>query len=513
MLTLLKVLLIEDSPDDATLLIAELKNAGFDPAWKRVDTEPAFRAGLAEHPEIIFSDFTLPQFSVGRALEILHESKLEIPFIVVSGTIGEERAVESLKAGATDYVLKDRPARLGAAVHRALRESKERKQLLAQLLQAQKMESIGRLAGGIAHDFNNILTVIQGHASLMLSDANLDQEMEESAEQISLAAERGASLTRQLLTFSRQQVIQSREVNLNHVIEGVIKMLRRVLGEDIMLEFLSGSLPPILADAGMLEQVLMNLVVNARDAMPRGGRLRISTSTQIFDSTTAQQNPEASPGQFVCLAVADTGCGIAPENISRIFEPFFTTKEVGKGTGLGLATVYGIVKQHSGWITLESELNRGTTFKICFPATSGQARDLCFTPADEKVSGGSETILLVEDETPLRRLVRSVLESYGYRVLEAESGHRALRLWKEHRSEINLLLTDLVMPGGMTGRDLADLLRQENPALRIIFMSGYGAEVVGHDFRLRPDINFLQKPYAPRTLAKCVRSCLDKARA
>jgi two-component system cell cycle sensor histidine kinase/response regulator CckA len=387
-----------------------------------------------------------------------------------------------------------------------------RKELEEQFRQSQKMESIGQLAGGIAHDFNNILTVIQGHASLTLLDTTLSADAKESNEQIALAAERAAGLTRQLLTFSRRQVIQTREMNLNDIIEQVLKMLRRVLGADITLHFQRANLPPIVADAGMLEQILMNLAVNARDAMPKGGTLTICTHGETVSKAFAEQNPEASAGEFVCLEVADTGCGIPPENLQRIFEPFFTTKEIGKGTGLGLATVYGIVKQHRGWITLHSSVGKGTAFKIYFPAAAGRVESTRAVSKDEKIRGGSETILVVEDEAPLRQLVRNVLEAHGYTVIEAASGKAGVEQWQAHRARIDLLLTDLVMPGGMTGRELADALKEKDPRLKIVFTSGYGAEIVGQDFRLREGINFLQKPYAPRTLAKCVRGCLDSSR-
>ncbi len=512
--TPLNILIIEDSKDDAALLIDSLRQAGFDAKSKIVSGEAGYREGLAEKPDILFSDYCLPQFSVKRGLELLRESGLDIPFIIVSGTIGEDRAVECLKAGATDCVLKNRLERLGPAVRRALVEVRgraERRNLENQLREAQKMESIGQLAGGLAHDFNNILTVMQGHASLLLEDPALSTESKESAEEISLAAERGASLTRQLLTFSRRQILQTRKLNLNDVVEGIIKMLRRILGEDITLGFTAASVPPILADAGMVEQVLMNLAVNARDAMPKGGALNISTCVETISEAFAEQNPEASAGQFVCLEVADTGCGISPENLSKIFVPFFTTKEVGKGTGLGLATVYGIVKQHGGWITLQTALDHGTTFKIFLPAEAGRT-EATRSSSVETIRGGSETIVVVEDQRALRRLVCQVLESYGYHVIEADSGAAALARCKEYPGTIDLLLTDLIMPGGMTGRELADVLRTQHPKIRVIFMSGYSAETVGQEIWLREGFNFLQKPYAPRTLARCVRDRLDSSR-
>lgn len=510
----LNVLLIEDSFDDAILLVEELKSAGFNPKWKRVDNERDFRANLRSELDLIFSDFTLPQFSVNRALEILHENRLEVPFIIVSGTIGEERAVDSMKAGATDYVIKDRIERLGPVVERALHEARnraERKNLEQQLLQAQKMESVGQLAGGVAHDFNNLLTVIQGHASLLLTHPTLDNAGQESVEQIALAAERAATLTRQLLTFSRKQVMQSRCLDLNEVVGGVTKMLTRILGEDVHLQVHYGSRSPFIqGDAGMIEQVLMNLAVNARDAMPRGGHLTIRTEDEPVDAEYVALNPHAILGNYVCLSVNDTGCGIPPEILPRIFEPFFTTKGVGKGTGLGLATVYGIVHQHKGWVSVYSEVGQGTVFRIYLPASEAgeTARP---THKEQDVRGGDETILLVEDEAPVRALVRNVLERYGYKVIEADSGRVALETWDRHR-EAALVLTDMVMPGGMTGRELGQQLHSYNPSLPVIYTSGYSADVVGKDFALVEGENFLQKPYAPRKLLLAIREALDQVK-
>jgi signal transduction histidine kinase len=389
----------------------------------------------------------------------------------------------------------------------------EHKALEEQFRQSQKMESIGQLAGGVAHDFNNILTIIQGHASLIGMHQDLLPKISESVHEISFAAEHAASLTRQLLTFSRRQVIQPGDLDLNETVDGITKMLGRVLGEDITLHFKpSAVLPCIWADPGMVEQILMNLAVNARDAMPNGGSLAIRTTREKVDQSFAQRNPEALAGDFTCLTVSDTGCGISAENLSKIFEPFFTTKEIGKGTGLGLATVYGIVKQHQGWINVRSELNEGTTFALYFPARTARPGKVKAAAPREVIRGGKETILLVEDEPALRMLVRNVLESYGYTVFEADCGPAALESWRDHQSKIKLLLTDLVMPGGVSGRELAQQLCQQQPALRVIYSSGYSADTMGKEWRLREGINFLQKPYPPRRLAQCVRECLDGGR-
>jgi len=378
-----------------------------------------------------------------------------------------------------------------------------------QLRQSQKMEAIGQLAGGVAHDFNNILTVIHGHASLLMM-SDLDDTAARSTQQITQAAERAAGLTRQLLAFSRRQLIQPRRLDMNKIVGNMSDMLGRLLGEDVALQLnYSQSPATIEADAGMMEQVLLNLAVNARDAMPRGGQLSVRISVVEINDAHVQKHPEARAGKFVCVSKSDTGCGIPPENLSRIFEPFFTTKDVGKGTGLGLATVYGIVKQHQGWIEVESTVGKGSTFRIYIPYTGAEHTDAEKPTTQITIRGGAETILLVEDERPVRELVARVLQKYGYKILHAGTGAEALEVWKGSRNEINLLLTDLVMPGEMNGRDLAEKLWAEAPGLKVIFTSGYSADIVGKDFKLEPEVNFLQKPYHPQTLALTVRRCLD----
>jgi two-component system, cell cycle sensor histidine kinase and response regulator CckA len=509
----LNVLIVEDSTDDAELLLDQLQEAGFSPAWKRIETEATYKASLGERIDLIFSDFSLPQFSTWRALELLQKSSFDIPFVVVSGTIGEEHAVDILKAGATDYVLKSHLSRLGLVVRRALRESaerSERRKLHEQFLQAQKMESIGQLAGGVAHDFNNILTVIQGHASMLRSRANLPEEIKGSVNQILLAAERATNLTRQLLTFSRKQVTQPRVLDLNEVVANLTKMLKHILRADVSLRVNYGSRAFLVrADAGMMEQVLMNLAINARDAMPQGGKLIISTSDESIGPEYVQLNPQASVGDYVCLAVTDTGEGIPPDNLARIFEPFFTTKPVGQGTGLGLATVYGIVRQHNGWITVYSEVGKGTVFRIYLPSAKEREDKKVDHQVIQQVRGGNETILLIEDEAPLRALDRSILEGYGYEVVEADSAGAALDRWREHGDRISLVLTDIVIPGGANGPDLAKKFHAEKPSVRVIFSSGYSMDVVEKDFELREGVNFLQKPYSPHRLAQTVREVLE----
>jgi PAS domain S-box-containing protein len=390
------------------------------------------------------------------------------------------------------------------------RDLTAQKRLEEELRQSQKMEAIGQLAGGVAHDFNNILTVIHGHASLLLAGGSLAGASVKSAQQISQAAERAAGLTRQLLAFGRRQMMQPRQLDVNEVVGNMTKMLGRILGEDIVLQLHYSPHPVMVeADAGMLEQVLLNLAVNSRDAMPKGGLLAIKIATVRVDASHAAEHPEACIGDYACLSVTDTGCGIPPEIQRRIFEPFFTTKEVGKGTGLGLATVYGIVKQHKGWIEVESEVGRGTAFNVFLPLSDKTAEVAHERLSEQTARGGTETILVVEDEAPLRELVCNVLAGHGYRVLQAESGVRALQVWQDTNGQIDLLFTDLVMPERLNGRELAEKLWTERPRLKVIFTSGYSADAVCKDFVLCRGLNYLQKPFHPHKLALAVRACLD----
>jgi len=386
----------------------------------------------------------------------------------------------------------------------------ERKKLQAQFLQAQKMEGIGQLAGGVAHDFNNILAVIQMQSELLKGSAGASAEQSEFADEIGITVQRAAALTRQLLLFSRREVFQPSDLDLNASVTNTAKMLTRIVGESNRMQLKLASQPMFIhADAGMMDQVLMNLVVNARDAMPNGGQLIIETAGVEFDEFAASQSAQAQVGSFVRLSVSDSGCGIPPEVLPKIFEPFFTTKDVGKGTGLGLATVFGIVQQHQGWVNVYSEVGHGTTFQIYLPRLARNMGQKSSQPGLANMPGGNETILLAEDDPSLRVSVRQTLSRLGYRILEVPTGIKAMEVWRENRDEIRLLLTDMVMPDGMTGKDLAQRILQEEPQMKVIYMSGYSAEVIGRDFPLKEGVNFLIKPFQAAKLAQTIRNCLD----
>ena len=592
----LRVLMVEDSEDDARLMLRELRGAGYDLTHERVDTGAALEAALDRHPwDLVIGDYSMPHFSGTAALAILRERGLDIPYICVSGTITEELAVAAMKAGANDYVTKGQLKRLLPAIERELREARGRATLRAteasfatlvehapvgiyrstpegrflsvnaavvrmlgydsaadvlaldmardvyadaaerqrlvvrdsysdrqydnveatwkrrdgrpltaqlsvravrngagqveyyerrlqeQVLQSQKMEAVGRLAGGIAHDFNNLLTVITSYSDLLLEDLAPGDAKRDDVEQVRKAADGAAALTRQLLAFSRQQVVEPRVVSLNTVVEGLQKILRRVIGEDIELAItLAPDLGAVRADVGQLEQVLMNLAVNARDAMPTGGRLTIETANVEHDPDYARDQEAAAVRRFAMLAVSDTGCGMDEATKARIFEPFFTTKEPGKGTGLGLATVYGI----------DATAERPT-------AVPGA-----------RVPGGTETVLLVEDAAAVRAVTKQVLERQGYKVLEAADGEAALQLAQRHRGPIDLLLTDVVMPR-LSGRELAGQFARLRPDTRVLYASGYTDDSVVRHGILESGTAYLQKPFSPESLARKVRDVLD----
>ena len=385
----------------------------------------------------------------------------------------------------------------------------EQLKLETQLRQSQKMEAIGHLAAGVAHDFNNLLTIVQGHTSLQLAKTTLDSDVAWSLQQVQGAGERAAALTRQLLAFSRKQIMEMKVVSLSEVIGNIASMLRRLTPETIDVTFEHApALPLIYADVCNLEQIIVNLVVNARDAMRTGGTIAVRTDAAEVTAAQVARWPEARVGHFTRLTVTDTGEGMSTETLARIFEPFFTTKEVGKGTGMGLATVQGIVQQHDGWIEADSQPGQGTTFRIYLPATTRAAAAGAVPVAAPQRDGANDVILLVEDDADVRALARSVLEDAGYRILEAADGHQAIAAWREFPDRIDLLLTDMVMPGGLSGSDVADRFSTDRPDGKILFSSGYSADLFSSQMNPRVGANYLPKPYLARQLTDAVAHAL-----
>jgi two-component system, cell cycle sensor histidine kinase and response regulator CckA len=640
----LRVLIVEDSEDDAMLVLRELRRGGFDVTSERVETRETMVEALERQTwDIVISDYSMPHFDAPGTLSVVRASGLDLPVIIASGTVGEDTAVEALKAGASDFILKGKLARLVPAVRRELREkasrnekrlaedrahqSEERYRLLfdrcplpmwvydvetlafvavnpaairhygysaeefarmtiadirpreevtalrddirgavgrddgqirlwrhrrkdgsiiqveiqadgfeldgraarlvlandvtareraqealqrteAQLRQSQKMDAIGRLAGGVSHDFNNILSVIISYGDMLLADLKPDDPIRADVDEIHKAGKRAADLTRQLLMFSRQQVIEPRVLDLNEVLTNLDNMLQRILGADVSLVSLrTPQLGRVCADPGGIEQVVMNLVVNARDAMPTGGQLTIETANVTFDEEYARQHVGAKPGPHVMLAVTDTGTGMDRATLARIFEPFFTTKGAGKGTGLGLSTVFGIVQQNGGTVWVYSEPGQGTTFKVYLPRVDQEVQEARPVPEPATLVG-TETVLLVDDDEQVRVVTRAILLRHGYHVIDARNAGEALLLSESHRGAIHVLLTDVVMPQ-MSGPDLARRLAANRPAMKVLCMSGYTDDTIVRHGVIEARMAYLQKPVTPEVLTRKVRAVLD----
>jgi two-component system cell cycle sensor histidine kinase/response regulator CckA len=517
---LIRILHLEDDAADAELVQALLEEAGMTCEITRVQTGEEFGAELHRGGyDLILADYRLPKYDGMAALRLVQELGLELPFIFVSGVMGEDAAVEGLTRGATDYVLKQKLTRLVPAVKRALGEAENRRErrraeearanLEEQLRQAQKMESIGLLAGRVAQDFNNLVTVIQGYCDLLESKLPARSPLLGDLRQIRLVSKHAATLTQQLQAFSRKQVMRPRPLNLNEVIAEMQNFVRRIMGKDVELfTLLDPALGVVKADPGLLRQVIMNLALNSREAMPRGGRLTIETENVDLDAAYARQHLEVTPGPYVMLTVNDTGIGMDTATQARIFEPFFTTKEPGAGTGLGLSTVYGIVKQSGGHIRVDSEPGQGATFKIYLPQVEETALPVQTAAAPAESLQGQETILVVEDDDSLRELIYQTLRSYGYKVLAAHHGSEAILQCARYKGPIHLVLTDELLPG-MTGAELLERLAPLGLKAKALFMSGYTEDTAALEFLLTSGAPFIEKPFKPNALVSMVREVLD----
>jgi len=540
-------LLLADSPSDATLVLQELRRMGRHIDHEHVETAEAMRSALEREPwDVVIAEWALSAFSAPAALGILKQMALDLPFVIVSGTTGEDTAVEAMSAGAHDYVLKNKLWRLTPALERelrdceervarrlaerALRESESRFRRLAdhleateaakvraedalreseqQLRQAQKMDAVGRLVGGVAHDFNNVLTVILSYGELILDDLKPADPLRADVEEICAAASRATGLVNQLMMFSRHQVVEPKVIDLHAVVTSMDKMLQRIVGEDVeMLLVAPDDGGRVVADPSHMEQVILNLVVNARDAMPTGGKLTIETANVVIGVEHALSHQPANVGPHVMLSVTDTGTGMDRETQARIFEPFFTTKELGRGTGLGLSTVCGIVQQSGGSMWVHSKPGQGTTFKIYLPRVDTELHvpEPNIAPAALR---GTETILLVEDNAQVRTIVHSSLGRQGYHVISAQSGDEAVVLCEQHPEKIDLLITDVVMPH-MSGPKLASRLVALRPEMKVLCISGYTVDTILRHGVLATEVLFLQKPVTPAAIARKVREIFD----
>lgn len=520
MKTPLRLLQLEDDTVDAELIMATLAEGGIPCQSQLVDTRQAFVAALKEgRMDLILADYSIPGFDGMTALTLARQHCPDVPFLFVSATIGEELAIDAMHQGATDYVLKQRLGRLVPSVQRALRELDDRaerkraeealRQSEKQFRQSQKMEAVGRLAGGIAHDFNNLLTVIMGYSQVLLTELGPQHPLRGKIDETLKAGERAATLIRQLLTFSSKQSLDPKILSLNTAVTSLESLLRRLIGEDIQLvSRLDPTNGRLRADQAQLEQVLVNLVVNARDAMPKGGTLTIETAQVELTRSPVYHLTPLPPGLYVRLAVSDTGCGMDRNTQSHIFEPFFTTKGEGKGSGLGLSTVFGIVTQCGGAIDVTSRVGQGTRFDLYFPSVESDILTTAPTQPVGRPQRGTETILLVEDDPSVRTLVRDELRKLGYRVLEAKNGVEGCLLATQQTGLVQLLLTDVVMPG-MGGRELAQHLSVIKPDLRTLFISGYMDDIGIMAGQEEGTSSFLQKPFTPEVLARAVRNLLD----
>jgi signal transduction histidine kinase len=511
----LRILHVEDSPDDSEIIRRLLIEEGIECEIERRETRDEFVDRLKKKDfDLIFADCALPAFTGMHALQLAREHAPEVPFIFVSGSMGEDMAIESLRNGATDYVLKGRLSRLVPAVRRAIDEARERSKGLEmemRLRQAQNLETVGTLAGGIAHDFNNILTIIKGHASLLDLEARHPERVGEIAGIIDHAARRGSDLVKQILAFARKSDGTFTMTDINRLIHDLVSMLREAMSRNITFQFeLDEHLPHIVADAAQIERVIINLVTNASDAMPQGGPIVLATQ-RIASRADVPCLSELPEQEYLLLRVSDTGTGMDEETRRHIFEPFFTTKPKGKGTGLGMPVVYGLMQMHGGAIDVASEPGKGTAISLYFPVVTEElAPAVKKTPATPAQMRGTETLLVVDDEPDVISFLRILLESNGYRVLTAANSEEALTLFHEHREEIKLLFSDLGLPT-LNGFDLSELLQRLKPGLKTLLASGYADSQFKSRLNEPTEVGFISKPYSSDTVLRAIRTTLDES--
>jgi two-component system, cell cycle sensor histidine kinase and response regulator CckA len=511
----LRALFVEDSEADCELLVRELRKGGYDLAYKQVCTADELNAAVgSEQWDIVISDHTMPGFSGTAALKIVRDRMQDTPFIFVSATIGEDTAVDAMRHGAHDYVMKGNLARLVPAVEREIRDADQRRNLKRteeRMRQLEKFEAIGNLAGGIAHDFNNAIGAILGWAELGIDAAPPGTPVARYLHNIRLQSRRAADLTRQLLAYARRQVLEPRVLDLNQHVAETVGLLERIIGQQIEIKMALAAVPQIIrVDPVQIEQVFMNLCLNARDAMPDGGQMLVETATVELDDEYCKHHIYAHPGKFVRLSISDTGIGIHKDSMEHIFEPFFTTKEHGKGTGLGLATALGVVRQHEGTIEVYSEVGKGTVFHVYLPAIQKKL-DLLDRQDDSAIRGGAETILIAEDNDSIRTMVQESLESLGYKVILAQDGLEALEIFRASEENISIVLMDVIM-SRMSGAEAYAEIAKIEPGMPVIFMSGYSQNGPALATTLPNNTVLLQKPFSPKTMARKVRAILDAAK-
>lgn len=512
MRTMIRLLMIEDSEDDAALLMLLLRQAGYELHTERVDTGPALAKALGAMWDIVISDHSMPKFSGSEALIMVRAHDPEIPFIFVSGTIGEDVAADAMRIGAQDYVMKSNLKRLVPAVERELREAEDRRQrkrLDRRVQQLEKFEAIGRLVGGIAHDFNNMIGAILGWAEMGRDEAAQDSRAQERFRKICDQSLRAGKLTGQLLAFAGGQILQPCKLNLNALVQEEMSLLSRIIGDDIKVRVdVAPALRDTIADASQIEQVLMNLCLNARDAMAGGGEMSVQTRNVELDAKFCREHAFDKPGSYVLLSVSDTGSGIDSATIDHIFEPFFTTKAAGKGTGLGLATVYGIVKQHGGLIYASSAHGLGTCFRVYLPSEVGAPEQPEATRCNEPPRG-TETILLAEDHEGLRNTAREMLEKLGYHVIVAVDGKESLDLFIKNHQRIDLIVMDVMMPF-LNGPEayLGMCAVREDPP--VIFTTGYTPKAKDLVAMVEKGASILRKPYSLISLSQMIRGALEQ---